>query len=48
MAIVLFSTEPEQFANVCSRVAILRAGRVAAELTGTDLNPQTISQWCYS
>jgi ribose transport system ATP-binding protein len=48
MAIVLFSTEPEQFANVCSRVVILRGGSVAAELTGAELNPQSISQWCYS
>ncbi len=47
VAVVMFSTEPEQFAAICSRVAILRDGAVAKELTGDELTPQTISKWCY-
>ena len=48
VTILLLSTEPEQLAEMCSRVLILRNGVVAAELTGNDLNEETISQWCYA
>ena len=48
LGIVLLSTEPEQLAALCSRVLILKNGKVAAELTGADLSHQTISQWCYA
>jgi ABC-type sugar transport system ATPase subunit len=47
VAVVMFSTEPEQFASICSRVVILRGGKAAKELAGDELTPQTISQWCY-
>ena len=48
VAILLFSTEPEQLASICGRVLVLRYGRVAAELSGHKLNRKTISQWCYA
>jgi ribose transport system ATP-binding protein len=48
VGILLFSTEPEQLAALCSRVLVLRDGVVAAELAGADLNHETISQWCYA
>lgn len=47
VAIVMFSTEPEQFASICSRVVVLREGRVAKELVDEELTPQSISEWCY-
>jgi ribose transport system ATP-binding protein len=48
VGILFFSTEPEQLAALCSRVLVLREGKVAAELAGTDLRHETISQWCYA
>lgn len=48
IGILLFSTEPEQLAALCSRVLVLRDGVVAAELTGANLDHETISQWCYA
>ena len=48
VAILLFSTEPEQLASICDRVLILRHGRIAAELKGHKLSRETISQWCYA
>jgi hypothetical protein len=33
---------------LCSRVLVLRDGVVAAELTGANLDHETISQWCYA
>jgi ribose transport system ATP-binding protein len=44
LALVVFSTEPEQFAEHCSRVIVLGGGRVVAELTGDQLDPATINQ----
>jgi ribose transport system ATP-binding protein len=48
LAILLFSTEPEQLASICSRVLILRHGRILTELTGETLSRETISRWCYA
>lgn len=48
IGILFFSTEPEQLATLCSRVIVLRDGVVATELTGANLNHETISQWCYA
>jgi len=48
VAILLFSTEPEQLASICDRVLILRQGRIAAELKAHTLSRETISQWCYA
>jgi ribose transport system ATP-binding protein len=44
LALVVFSTEPEQFAEHCTRVIVLGGGRVVAELTGDQLDPATINQ----
>jgi ABC-type sugar transport system ATPase subunit len=48
LAVLLFSTEPEQLASICGRVLILRQGRIVTELTGQTLNRETISRWCYA
>lgn len=48
LAILLFSTEPEQLASICGRVLILRQGRIVTELTGQTLNRESISRWCYA
>ena len=48
VAMLFFSTEPEQLAAMCSRVLILRDGVVATELTGSNLDPNIISQWSYA
>lgn len=48
IGVLFFSTEPEQLAAMCSRVLVLKAGRVAAELAGTELSRETISHWCYA
>ncbi len=48
VGVLVFSTEPEQFVNVCSRVLVLRNGVVVQELAGPNLNRQAISQWCYA
>ncbi len=48
IGILLFSTEPEQLAALCSRVLVLREGAIAAELTGENLKHETISRWCYA
>jgi ribose transport system ATP-binding protein len=48
VAILLFSTEPEQLAMVCGRVLVLREGSIVTELSGSDLSREVISQWCYA
>jgi ABC-type sugar transport system ATPase subunit len=48
LGILIFSTEPEQLANICSRVLVLRSGKVAHELSGRTLTHESISQWCYA
>ncbi len=48
VGIVLFSTEPEQLAAMCGRILVIRRGSIVTELTGRDLNRETISQWCYA
>ena len=48
VGILMFSTEPEQFASICSRVIVLRNGSIVTELTGAGLAAGTISQWCYA
>jgi len=47
VAIIIFSTEPEQLANVCSRIIALRNGKVAGELKGDELTREAIARWCY-
>jgi ribose transport system ATP-binding protein len=48
LGILLFSTEPEQLAAMCSRVLVLRDGVIATTLAGPDLSHQSISRWCYA
>jgi ribose transport system ATP-binding protein len=48
ISILFFSTEPEQLAAMCSRVLVLKAGRVSIELAGAELSRETISHWCYA
>jgi ribose transport system ATP-binding protein len=48
VGILLFSTEPEQLAAMCSRVVVLREGVIAKELSGAELSRETISKWCYA
>ena len=42
--VLIFSGDYEQLANVCSRVLVLRHGRVTAELTGADIAEPAIAQ----
>lgn len=48
VGVLIFSTEPEQLANICTRVLVLRDGQIAQELFGSTLTHQMISQWCYA
>ena len=48
VGILFLSTEPEQLADMCGRVLVLRDGGVAAELSGDSLDQETISRWCYA
>jgi len=48
LGILFFSTEPEQLAALCSRILVLKDGKIATELSGANLNHQTISHWCYA
>ncbi|WP_163989190.1 sugar ABC transporter ATP-binding protein [Rhizobium lusitanum] len=45
-AIVLFSTEYADLANLCDRVVIMRHGRKSAELSGASLSEQRIVALC--
>ena len=45
VAVLFFSTEPEQLAAMCSRILVLRDGVVATELAGDDLDQDVISSW---
>jgi ABC-type sugar transport system ATPase subunit len=47
VSILFFSTEPEQLADMCSRVLILRDGMVTKELSGDELDQDVISRWSY-
>jgi ribose transport system ATP-binding protein len=48
LAILLFSTEPEQLAAMCSRVLVLRDGAIVTELRGDDLTRESVTRWCYA
>ena len=41
--ILIRSSEPEQLARHCTRVVVLRDGRVTGEFVGADLNTEKIS-----
>jgi ribose transport system ATP-binding protein len=48
LAVLLFSTELDQLASMCSRVLVLKDGLVATELTGPDLTRESVIRWCYA
>lgn len=49
MGIVVFSTEPEQLADICTRIIVIRDGRAAGELQKKDgvLEREKIARWSY-
>jgi ribose transport system ATP-binding protein len=47
MAILLASAEYEDLAHLCNRVVVMRHGRAAAELAGSDLTEDRIVEHCY-
>ena len=50
VAMIVFSTEPEQLAGLCSRVLALHNGQIVAELKESDgtLDRNSIAKWCYT
>ncbi|MDO4269452.1 MAG: sugar ABC transporter ATP-binding protein [Eubacteriales bacterium] len=50
VSIIVFSTEPEQLAYICTRVLVLRAGQIVQELSQKDgtLTRESIARWCYA
>ena len=50
VGVVIFSTEPEQLALICTRVIVLQHGKIAAELTHEDgsLTRESVARWCYA
>ncbi len=50
IAVLFLSTEPEQLASLCTRVLILREGRIYTELSSNDhsISRENIARWCYS
>ncbi|MEV7005010.1 sugar ABC transporter ATP-binding protein [Streptosporangium sp. NPDC051022] len=44
--IVCASADPEQLADICNRVLVLRDGRVARELAGAEVTKETITEAC--
>ena len=47
LAVVLCSSDLDDLEAVCSRVLVIRGGRVASELTGARINRETITEECY-
>jgi ribose transport system ATP-binding protein len=47
LAVVLCSSDIDDLEAVCSRVLVIRGGRVATELTGERINRKTITEECY-
>lgn len=50
VALIVFSTEPEQLAGICSRVLAMKDGKIVAELRKEDgtLDRNSIAKWCYT
>ena len=50
VALIVFSTEPEQLAGICSRVLAMKEGKIVAELRQEDgtLDRNSIAKWCYT
>jgi ribose transport system ATP-binding protein len=47
-SVVISSSEYEDLAHLCSRVAVLRHGRVVSVLSGRDLSKERIIEQCYA
>lgn len=47
VCVLFFSTEPEQLVRICHRILVLREGRIVTELSGPDLNLETVIEWSY-
>lgn len=47
IGVVLLSNEHEQLIDMCDRVLVLRAGAVAAELTGPGMTLESIARWSF-
>ncbi|MGE0170397.1 sugar ABC transporter ATP-binding protein [Nocardioides sp.] len=45
--VLLIDSDFEDLARVCSRVLVLRSGRICAELTGSDLTRDRIAEYVY-
>ena len=50
ISMVVFSTEPEQLVYVCTRILVLKKGKIIQELHKEDgsLTREAIARWCYS
>ena len=50
VALIVFSTEPEQLAGICSRVLAMKDGKIVKELKQDDgtLDRNSIAKWCYT
>ncbi|MEC9343745.1 MAG: sugar ABC transporter ATP-binding protein [Pseudomonadota bacterium] len=46
--VICASTDAEQLAQICNRVLVFAQGRVAAELTGSDITKEEITYQCYT
>ncbi len=49
MGIIIFSTEPEQLADLCTRILVIRDGRAAGQIQKKDgvLEREMIARWSY-
>lgn len=49
VSVVMFSTEPEQLAYVCTRIIVMNHGKIMQELHAADgtLTRESIARWCY-
>jgi ribose transport system ATP-binding protein len=47
ITVILLSSEHEQLIAMCSRVYVLRAGSVAAQLAGSELTREALALWSF-
>jgi ribose transport system ATP-binding protein len=47
VCVLFLSTEPELMLQVCTRIAVIRAGAVSENLLDSDLTPTSIAKWSY-
>lgn len=50
IGVIMFSTEPEQLSNICTRIIVLRGGKIKTELKLEDgtLTRESVARWCYA